>query len=103
MEDERVVNTAQSIMKTSLPSIDSIYTSCCFGKATKIIKDPYPGYTLFHVLPLVGRHNAHAVPILNITVKYATISAPRNFKPSLRKGHRTRNINSDLFFTDAAR
>ena len=44
---QKVVNVAQSITQTSLPSIDSVYTSHCLGKAASIIKDP--GHSLFHV------------------------------------------------------
>ena len=39
-ELQKVVNVAQSITQTSLPSIDSVYTSCCLGKAAGIIRDP---------------------------------------------------------------
>ena len=46
---QRVVNEAQSITQTSLPSIDSVYASRCLGKAASVIKDPtHPGHTLFH-------------------------------------------------------
>eukprot|EP00061_Rhincodon_typus_P017277 g45901.t1 len=44
----RVVYTTQSIMQAKLPSIDSIYTSHCLGKAANITKGPsHPGYNLF--------------------------------------------------------
>ena len=39
-ELQKVMNVAQSITQTSLPSIDSVYTSRCNGKAANIIKDP---------------------------------------------------------------
>ena len=46
---QQVMNVAQSIMQT----IDSVYTSCCLGKATSIIKDRmHPGHSLFYLLPL---------------------------------------------------
>ena len=49
---QRVVNQAQSITQTSLPSIDSVCKSRCLGKAASIIKDPtHPGYSLFYLLP----------------------------------------------------
>ena len=51
MKLQKVVNVAQSIMRTSPPSIDSVYTSRCL-KAASIIKDPtHPGHSLFHLLP----------------------------------------------------
>eukprot|EP00061_Rhincodon_typus_P019072 g48522.t1 len=37
---QKVVCTAQTIMKDNLPSIDSVYTSRCCGNALNIIKDP---------------------------------------------------------------
>ena len=44
---QRVVNEAQSIMQTSLPSTDSVNTSRCLRKAASMIKDPtHP--TFFH-------------------------------------------------------
>eukprot|EP00061_Rhincodon_typus_P015081 g42557.t1 len=55
----RVVIAAQSIVKTSLHSIDSVYTSRYLGKAANIIKDPsHPGYTLFHPLPSGRRYKS---------------------------------------------
>eukprot|EP00061_Rhincodon_typus_P016240 g44349.t1 len=36
----KVMSTAQSIMEAKLPSMDSIYTARCHGKAANIIKDP---------------------------------------------------------------
>jgi len=46
------MNEAQSITQTSLPSIDSVYTSYCLGKAASIIKDPtHPdilSFSFFH-------------------------------------------------------
>eukprot|EP00061_Rhincodon_typus_P012385 g38085.t1 len=37
---QKVVCTAQTIIEANLPSMDSICTSCCHGKAANIIKDP---------------------------------------------------------------
>ena len=37
---QKIVNVAQSIMQTSLPSIDSVDTSPCLRKEASIIKDP---------------------------------------------------------------
>ena len=49
---QKVMNVAQSISQTSLPSIDSVYTSRWLNKAASIIKDPtHPGHSLFHLLP----------------------------------------------------
>eukprot|EP00061_Rhincodon_typus_P006510 g27222.t1 len=36
----RVVNTAQAITQANLPSMDSIYISCCRGKAANITNTP---------------------------------------------------------------
>ncbi|XP_051884772.1 metallophosphoesterase MPPED2a isoform X2 [Pristis pectinata] len=48
----RVVNTAQRITQTNLPSIDSVYTSRCLRQAANIIEDPsHPGHSLFSPLP----------------------------------------------------
>ena len=56
---QKVVNVAQSITQTSLPSIDSVYTSRCLGKAASIIKDPtHPGHSLFHLLPSGKRYKS---------------------------------------------
>ena len=44
-ELQKVVIVAHSITQTSLPSIDSVYTSHCLGKAASIIKDPMPPWT----------------------------------------------------------
>ena len=56
---QKVVNEAQSITQTSLPSIDTVYTSRCLGKADSIIKDPtHPGHTLFHLLPSGKRYKS---------------------------------------------
>ena len=58
-ELQKVVNEAQSITQTSLPSIDSVYTSCCLGKAASIIKDPrHPGHCLYHLLPSGKRYKS---------------------------------------------
>eukprot|EP00061_Rhincodon_typus_P018395 g47553.t1 len=38
---QEVVCTAQTIMEANLPSMDSIYASCCCGKAANNIKDPF--------------------------------------------------------------
>ncbi|XP_072365490.1 probable serine carboxypeptidase CPVL isoform X2 [Scyliorhinus torazame] len=56
---QRVVNTAQSITRTCLPSIDSIYTSRCLGKAGSIIKDPsHPAYSIFQLLASGRRYRS---------------------------------------------
>ena len=58
-ELQKVVNVAQSITQTSLPSIDSVYTSGCLDKAASIIKDPtHPGHSLFHLLPSGKRYKS---------------------------------------------
>ena len=58
-ELQKVMNVAQSITQTSLPSIDSVYASCCLGKAASIIKNPtHPGHSLFHLLPLGKRYKS---------------------------------------------
>ena len=56
---QKVINVVQSITQTSLPSIDSVYTSHCLSKAASIIKDPtHPGHSLFHLLPLGKRYKS---------------------------------------------
>eukprot|EP00061_Rhincodon_typus_P019199 g9822.t1 len=43
----KVVSIAQTITEANLPSMDSIYTARCHGKAANIIKDPsHPGNDL---------------------------------------------------------
>ncbi|XP_051864931.1 uncharacterized protein LOC127566556 [Pristis pectinata] len=54
---QRVVDTAQRITDTSLPSLDSVFTSRCLGEAASIIKDPtHPGHPLFSPLPSGRRY-----------------------------------------------
>ncbi|XP_072431110.1 nuclear receptor-binding protein 2-like [Chiloscyllium punctatum] len=54
---EKVVCTAQTITEANLPSMDSIYTAHCRGKATNIVKDPsHPGNDLLHPLPSGRRY-----------------------------------------------
>eukprot|EP00061_Rhincodon_typus_P009041 g32198.t1 len=49
---QKVVCTAQTITEANLPSMDSIYTAHCCGKAANIIKDPsHPGNDLLQPLP----------------------------------------------------
>ena len=56
---QKVVNEAESVTQTSLPSIDSVYTFRCLGKAASTIKDPmHPGHTLFHLLPSGKRYKS---------------------------------------------
>ena len=56
---QKVVNVAQSITQTSLPSIDPVYTSRCLGKAASIIKDfTHPGHSLFQLLPPGKRYKS---------------------------------------------
>ena len=50
-ELQKVVNVAQSITQSSLPSIDSVYASCCLGKAASIIKDHYQAPRTFSLPP----------------------------------------------------
>eukprot|EP00061_Rhincodon_typus_P007577 g29413.t1 len=46
-ELQKVVCIAQTITEANLPSMYSIYTACCDGKAANIIKDSfYPGNDL---------------------------------------------------------
>ncbi|XP_051899918.1 uncharacterized protein LOC127586112 [Pristis pectinata] len=56
---QRVVDTAQRITDTSLPSLDSVFTSRCLGEAAGIIKDPtHPGHSLFSLLPSGRRYRS---------------------------------------------
>eukprot|EP00061_Rhincodon_typus_P000579 g12115.t1 len=49
---QEVVCTAQTITEAKVPSMDSIYISCCHGRAAKFIKDPtYPSNALLQPLP----------------------------------------------------
>eukprot|EP00061_Rhincodon_typus_P007084 g28395.t1 len=44
---QKVACTAQTTVEANLPSMDSIYTAHCCGKAANIIKDPlHPGNDL---------------------------------------------------------
>ena len=48
---QRVVNTAQKIMGCPLPSLESIYSTRCLRRATKIRTDPHhPGNGLFETM-----------------------------------------------------
>eukprot|EP00061_Rhincodon_typus_P012348 g38026.t1 len=54
-----LVNTAQSITQTSLPSIDSIYISRYLMNAANVIKNPsHTSYTLFHPILTVRRYKS---------------------------------------------
>ncbi|XP_055517489.1 uncharacterized protein LOC129712782 isoform X2 [Leucoraja erinacea] len=56
---QKVVNTAQSIIGSDLPSIEGIYRSSCLKKAGSIIKDPHhPGHTLISPLPSGRRYRS---------------------------------------------
>jgi len=56
---QKVVNEAQSITQTSLPSLDTIYTFCCFEKADSITKDHmHPGHAYFHLCPSGKRYKS---------------------------------------------
>ena len=63
---EKVVNVAQSITQTSLPSIDSVYTSRCLSKAAKLMTPPprtfslppSSWHSLFHLLPSGKRYKS---------------------------------------------
>ncbi|XP_072368086.1 uncharacterized protein [Scyliorhinus torazame] len=58
-QDHKKLQTAQSITQNCLPSIDSIYTSCCMGKVGSIIKEPsHPAYSLFQLLPSGRRYRS---------------------------------------------
>eukprot|EP00061_Rhincodon_typus_P003472 g20179.t1 len=49
---QNVVCTAQTITEANLPSMDSIFMTCCHGKAANIIKDPsHPSNDLLQPLP----------------------------------------------------
>ncbi|XP_062896713.1 kinesin-like protein KIF6 isoform X3 [Mobula hypostoma] len=49
---QKIVNTAQHITQTNLPSLDSLYTARCRSSAARIIKDAtHPANTLFLPLP----------------------------------------------------
>ncbi|KAL6490166.1 hypothetical protein MHYP_G00005110 [Metynnis hypsauchen] len=49
---QRVVRSAERIMRTSLPDLQTIYTKRCWSKAKEIVKDPsHPNYGLFALLP----------------------------------------------------
>ncbi|KAI3373380.1 hypothetical protein L3Q82_021928 [Scortum barcoo] len=49
---QRVLKTAQHIIRTELLSTEDLYTQQCRKKANKIIKDPsHPSHKLFCLLP----------------------------------------------------
>jgi len=49
---QRVINTAQKNIGCSLPSLEDLFSSRCFSRAAKILKDPFhPGHHLFDLLP----------------------------------------------------
>ncbi|XP_078266330.1 uncharacterized protein LOC144599387 [Rhinoraja longicauda] len=55
---QQVVNTAQSITGSDLPTIEGIYQSRCLKKAASIMRDPHhPGHTLISPLPS-GRYRS---------------------------------------------
>ncbi len=55
----RIVKSAQRIVGTKLPDLDSIYPSSLYRKASNIIKDStHPGHRLFEPLPSGKRYRA---------------------------------------------
>lgn len=55
----RVVKTAQRIVGTELPNLDTVYASHLHKKASNISKDPtHPGHSLFVPLPSGKRYRA---------------------------------------------
>eukprot|EP00061_Rhincodon_typus_P010187 g34280.t1 len=56
---QKVVCTAQTITEVNLPSMDSIYTAHCHGKAANIIKDSlHPSNDLLQPLPSGRRYRS---------------------------------------------
>ena len=56
---QKVVCTAQTITKASLPALESIYTARCHRKATNITKDlSHPGRNLLQLLPSGRRYRS---------------------------------------------
>ncbi|XP_053092891.1 uncharacterized protein LOC128318848 [Pangasianodon hypophthalmus] len=56
---QRIVRTAEKIIRVSLPSIMDIYTTRCIRKATSIVDDPtHPSHTLFTLLPSGKRYRS---------------------------------------------
>ncbi|KAK3533854.1 hypothetical protein QTP70_032966, partial [Hemibagrus guttatus] len=49
---QRIVRTAEKIIRLSLPSITDMYTTHCIRKANSIVDDPtHPSHTIFTLLP----------------------------------------------------
>ncbi|KAK3561452.1 hypothetical protein QTP86_002815 [Hemibagrus guttatus] len=49
---QRIVRTAEKIIRLSLPSITDMYTTHCICKANSIVDDPtHPSHTIFTLLP----------------------------------------------------
>lgn len=57
---QKVVNTAQSIMGTYVPTIEGIYRSCCLKKASSIIRDPLEPWPHTHFTLAIGRRYRRA-------------------------------------------
>nr|AHA43052.1 tripartite motif-containing protein 35-like protein isoform 3 [Chiloscyllium plagiosum] len=56
---QRVVNSAQTITKANLPSIESIYQALCQEKTVSILKDPsHPDNVFLQTLPLGRRYRS---------------------------------------------
>ncbi|KAK1793033.1 hypothetical protein P4O66_001743 [Electrophorus voltai] len=49
---QRVVRTAEKVIRTSLPSIQGLYLLRCLSRASKMVRDPtHPDHRLFSLLP----------------------------------------------------
>lgn len=60
---QRVVDSALSIMDKALPTINGIYMGICLKKLASIIKDPsHSSYALFSLLPSDRRYGGLKLP-----------------------------------------
>ncbi|XP_059841232.1 uncharacterized protein LOC132402390 [Hypanus sabinus] len=56
---QRIVRSAEKIIRVSLPAIMDIYTTHCINKANSIMKEPtHPSYKLFALPPSGKRHRS---------------------------------------------
>ncbi|KAJ7992796.1 hypothetical protein DPEC_G00282410 [Dallia pectoralis] len=89
---QRIINTAQRIIGSTLISLKDLYTSRCLSRALKIKKDHFhPGSNLFELLPSgpssqIGLPPLHPRHSRTITVQAIMEPNPRGTIPGLLQG-----------------
>ncbi|KAK3571042.1 hypothetical protein QTP86_001294 [Hemibagrus guttatus] len=84
---QRIVRTAEKIIRVSLPSITDIYSTRCIRKANSIVDDPtHPSHTLFTLLPSGKRYGS----IRALTTRLLNSFFPQAIRTLIKVQWRTR-------------